>query len=267
MRYLERDACVIGDVRSLGCCLWADYDLYRDRERSMKMAGLCVRDHVTIRSDGGGRFLPEHALEDHEKSLAWLHEQLAIPFDGRTVVVTHHGVAPLYGSTGHFQSGRDIAERFPQSAAGACQFARRVVFVAAVRSLELAAVDGHHVTRQQLQSATQFDETTAYVTNGWPVVAAEVGDHLEVGTQTPRQPHHLHVALALALKTPAGRYPVQIPVDIDLEHHARMIGRATRESWRGAVESKFREIQLFDKGIDDPDRVVLPDVVIDTFGK
>ncbi|MGF6727828.1 hypothetical protein P3T43_007225 [Paraburkholderia sp. GAS41] len=46
-----------------------------------------------------------------------------------------------------------------------------------------------------------------------------------------------------------------------------MIGRATRESWRGAVESKFREIQLFDKGIDDPDRVVLPDVVIDAFGK
>jgi len=95
VRYLERDACVIGDVRFLGCCLWTDYDLYRDRERSMKMAGLCMRDHVTIRSEEGGRFLPEHALDEHEKSLAWLHEQLSMPFDGRTVVVTHHGVAPL----------------------------------------------------------------------------------------------------------------------------------------------------------------------------
>jgi predicted phosphodiesterase len=95
VRYLERDALVIGDIRFLGCCLWTDYDLYRDRARSMKMAGLCMRDHVTIRSDGGGRFLPEHALEEHEKSLAWLREQLAVPFDGRTVVVTHHGVSPL----------------------------------------------------------------------------------------------------------------------------------------------------------------------------
>ena len=94
VRYLERDACVIGDVRFLGCCLWTDYDLYRDRERSMKMAHLCMRDHATIRSEGGVRFLPEHALDEHEKSLAWLHEQLAMPFDGRTVVVTHHGVSP-----------------------------------------------------------------------------------------------------------------------------------------------------------------------------
>src|ERR1700678_4346325 len=89
----------------------------------------------------------------------------------------------------------------------------------------------------------------------------------EAGSQTPRQPHHLDVALALALKTPAGRYPVQIPLDKDLEHHARIIGRATRKRWRGTVEFKFREIQLFDKGIDDPDRIVLPDVVIDAFGK
>jgi predicted phosphodiesterase len=34
VRYLERDACVIRDVRFLGCCLWTDYDLYRDRARA-----------------------------------------------------------------------------------------------------------------------------------------------------------------------------------------------------------------------------------------
>jgi predicted phosphodiesterase len=94
VRYLERDVLVIGNVRFLGCCLWTDYNLYQDRARSMKMASLCMRDHVTIRSDASGQFLPEHALEEHEKSLAWLQEQLAMPFDGHTVVVTHHGVAP-----------------------------------------------------------------------------------------------------------------------------------------------------------------------------
>lgn len=30
----------------------------------------------------------------HEKSFAWLQGQLVTPFDGRTVVVTRHGVAP-----------------------------------------------------------------------------------------------------------------------------------------------------------------------------
>jgi hypothetical protein len=45
------------------------------------------------------------------------------------------------------------------------------------------------------------------------------------------------------------------------------IGRATRERWRDTVESKCREIQLLDKGINDPDRISLPDLVIDAFGK
>lgn len=45
-------------------------------------------------------------------------------------------------------------------------FARRVVAIAAVRSLKLAAVDSHHITGQQLYSAAQFDKPTAYVSNG-----------------------------------------------------------------------------------------------------
>jgi predicted phosphodiesterase len=95
VRYLERDAAVIGNVRFLGCCLWADYDLYGDRTLGMEKASLYMLDHQTIRSGVSTRFLPEDALAEHEKSLAWLQEQLATPFDGRTVVVTHHGVAPL----------------------------------------------------------------------------------------------------------------------------------------------------------------------------
>ncbi|MBN3765209.1 metallophosphoesterase [Burkholderia sp. Ac-20365] len=95
VRYLERDALVMGDVRFLGCCLWTDYALNGTRDRSMAQAGRMLHDHRVIRFNAGGRFRPEHALAEHERALRWLREQLAMRFDGRTVVVTHHGVAPL----------------------------------------------------------------------------------------------------------------------------------------------------------------------------
>jgi hypothetical protein len=121
-------------------------------------------------------------------------------------------------------------------------FARRVVSVAAVRSLELAAVDGHHVTQQQLPSATHFDETTAYVTNGWPIVAAEIGYRLEIGNQTSHQPHHLGVALEFALKAPARWYPVQIPIDVDPKQHTGMVGRASGNCGSRAIETEIVKV-------------------------
>ena len=94
VNFLERDVLVIGDVRFLGCCLWTDYELYRNRELSMRMAGQFMHDHTVIRSSPLEWFMPTHALAEHEKSFTWLQEQLVTPFDGRTIVVTHHGVAP-----------------------------------------------------------------------------------------------------------------------------------------------------------------------------
>jgi hypothetical protein len=46
-----------------------------------------------------------------------------------------------------------------------------------------------------------------------------------------------------------------------------VVGRAARERRRGTVEGKILKLQLVDEDINDPDRVVLSDVVIDAFGK
>jgi hypothetical protein len=105
------------------------------------------------------------------------------------------------------------------------------------------------------------------VADGRAVVAAKVGDRLEVWRQTSRQPHQLDVALTFTLETPARRHPVQIPINVDLEHHAWVVGRAARDCGRATVETKFRKVQFVDESIDDPDRIVLSDVVIDAFGK
>ncbi|MGF6759210.1 metallophosphoesterase [Paraburkholderia sp. GAS42] len=94
VHYLEREERVIGDVRFLGCCLWTDYELDRTKERSMESARRFMHDHTVIRAADGGFFMPEHALAEHQVSFAWLQEQLVTPFDGKTIVVTHHGVAP-----------------------------------------------------------------------------------------------------------------------------------------------------------------------------
>lgn len=97
IRFLERDVAVFGGVRFLGCTLWTDYRLRSNRTQRqlMKNAEQRIADHGQIRGEGGGYFTAADALSEHEKSRAWLASELARPFDGKTVVVTHHGPHPL----------------------------------------------------------------------------------------------------------------------------------------------------------------------------
>lgn len=83
-------------VRFLGCTLWTDYQLRCNRTRSQLMANAELRlaDHRFIRTNTGP-FTPEVALDDHERSRAWLKAELAKPFEGKTVVISHHGPHPL----------------------------------------------------------------------------------------------------------------------------------------------------------------------------
>jgi len=94
VHYLECDTFVIGDVRFPGCRLWTDYALNGMRDRSMALAGRMLHDHRVIRIRDNERFRPRDAVAEHEKALCWLWDELAKPFEGRTVVVTRHGVAP-----------------------------------------------------------------------------------------------------------------------------------------------------------------------------
>ena len=41
------------------------------------------------------QFTPEQALALHRESRAWLEAELARPWDGKTVVVTHHAPHPM----------------------------------------------------------------------------------------------------------------------------------------------------------------------------
>ncbi len=102
---LENEAVEIDGTRFLGCTLWTDFVLFGggSRKQAMKDA-LSLSDFwsiTTAQSVGYSRhkarfFTPQAALNLHKVSRAWLDRELDQPFDGKTVVVTHH--APHRGS-------------------------------------------------------------------------------------------------------------------------------------------------------------------------
>ena len=92
IHYLDRSSVIIDGVRFLGCTLWTDYSLYKTPITAQDIAGRSLSDHRLIEKDAR-KFLPGDALAEHKLDRAWLERALAEPFDGATVVVTHHCVS------------------------------------------------------------------------------------------------------------------------------------------------------------------------------
>jgi len=137
-----------------------------------------------------------------------------------------------------------------------------VILVAVVDRLHLAPVDRDDRPRKQAQSPAQNNELAAHRLDRSAVCLAEVGDRLEVGRQSPRQPHQLDVPLDFTLEPPARLDPVQIAVEIDLEHRCWMIGRTARLSRRHSSELQRLQIERINEGLDCPNRVVFRHVII-----
>lgn len=119
LHYLEMRSLELPGVRILGATLWTDYALYGDEATAMAIAGAKLADHRYIQGRDG-LFTPEQAKARHDSSLQWLKAHLSKPFEGKTVVVTHHGphpagVEPQYqgdGLTPAFHS--DLRALMPQ---------------------------------------------------------------------------------------------------------------------------------------------------------
>ncbi|MFK7886969.1 MAG: metallophosphoesterase, partial [Gammaproteobacteria bacterium] len=101
---LERDSVVIDGIRFLGTTLWTDFRLFglAEREFFMMEASERMPDFRLI-GNGQEGFTALDSIAMHDKSVEWLQSQLAEPFDGDTVVVTHH--APSWLS---------VADRFKE---------------------------------------------------------------------------------------------------------------------------------------------------------
>jgi len=101
---LEDGTAEILGVRFVGGTLWTDYRLDGPgwQVAAMEAAAAGMSDHARISvSRYGGRFTPRAARAMHRVTRTYIGKVLCEPFDGPTVVVTHH--AP---------SGRSLDPRF-----------------------------------------------------------------------------------------------------------------------------------------------------------
>jgi predicted phosphodiesterase len=93
IHFLENEVFVLNNVRFIGCSLWAD--LFIEGPEVADALAQSLNDFRKI-SFGDGKFTPEQFTALHKKSKVWLEAELAKPFAGKTVVVTHH--APTHWS-------------------------------------------------------------------------------------------------------------------------------------------------------------------------
>lgn len=94
---LQDEAVVIQGTRFLGATLWTDFRLLGDERQAAamdlagnKVGGMNDFQRIRMASKGYGRFRPADAVSEHLRTVAWLKACFAEPFDGPTVVVTHH---------------------------------------------------------------------------------------------------------------------------------------------------------------------------------
>lgn len=95
VNFVQKRALVFGGTRYLCCTLWTDFALDGFREADMASAAAGMNDYRYIRLERARyrRIQPIDVAHVHADHRAWLEARLAEPFEGRTIVVSHH--APL----------------------------------------------------------------------------------------------------------------------------------------------------------------------------
>ena len=90
IHFLERTKLILSGVRFLGTILWTDFLLSGNRNNAMEWAESRCPDYRCIGWDSTRIFSVDDALDEHLASTGWLENEMAKPYQGKTVVVTHH---------------------------------------------------------------------------------------------------------------------------------------------------------------------------------
>ena len=100
--WLDREFVIINNVRFVGTTLWSDFDCFSDRpsyvsgamtynlrqrEKAYRAANYYLEKALTMRE--GKLFDADRLREESLVCQTWLRAALAMPHDGKTVVVTH----------------------------------------------------------------------------------------------------------------------------------------------------------------------------------
>ncbi len=93
IHFLDDEEATIQGVRFIGSTLWTDYRLFGESQQKecaiASEAGM--NDYQAIRVEPSNRrLLTCDTIDYHNKSVAFLKQKIQEPFDGKTIVVTHH---------------------------------------------------------------------------------------------------------------------------------------------------------------------------------
>lgn len=115
LHVLDDEVVVLGDpstngteqVRFVGATLWTNFQLFGDTLAQigcqMHEAQHGMLDFHVIRESGGRGFRPADSVRLFNRSVSFINEELRKPFEGKTVVVTHH-----------LPSAKSVVERYRQ---------------------------------------------------------------------------------------------------------------------------------------------------------
>lgn len=95
--FLQNESVELFGVKFIGSTLWTDYNLTNSQKESMNYAEMYMNDFRHISFEGFINGMPNKAqkfLEIHTESLEYVITEMSIPYDGQTVVVTHHCPSP-----------------------------------------------------------------------------------------------------------------------------------------------------------------------------
>ena len=91
--FLQNETVEIDNVRFIGATLWTDFNLYGRPEIDMGNAQVRMNDYSRITLRPMTKWMPYDALQSHMISRVFLADEFAKNYNGKTVVVTHHGVS------------------------------------------------------------------------------------------------------------------------------------------------------------------------------
>ncbi|WJS85926.1 metallophosphoesterase [Paracoccus sp. TOH] len=98
----QKRVLTFGNCRLLCCTLWTDFALLGDPGTAMERAAIVMPDYGRIRRLYGDLITPGGTVAIHRDHLDWLTREIAKPWPGQTVIVTHH--APSTAVSGPISS-------------------------------------------------------------------------------------------------------------------------------------------------------------------
>jgi predicted phosphodiesterase len=99
---MENQTLVLDQVRFLVTTGWTDFSLTGDIQAAIRTAQEWMNDFRVIRADISYRRLrPVDLIAKSKTAYNWLAQELGKPFDGQTVVITHHAPVADYLSEEH----------------------------------------------------------------------------------------------------------------------------------------------------------------------